>query len=108
MVLACGHVEGQRQDQPAVDRHRRMEPAGWARNYLVCQTHYRQVANFQRAAPGLRDKAVSWLMNNSRPNSGRAGEGGGFDEAGWLGQADTRVSGPVHGGSIPRNTWDSL
>lgn len=85
-----------------------MEPAGWARNYLVCQTHYRQVANFQRAAPGLRDKAVSWLMNNSRPNSGRAGEGGRFDEVGWLGQADARVSGSVHGGSIPRNTWDSL
>lgn len=40
------------QDQPAVGRDRPMEPAGPACNYLVCQTHYREVTYFQYAAPG--------------------------------------------------------
>lgn len=44
------------QDQPAVGRDRPMEPAGPACNYLVCQTHYREVTYFQYAAPGLTAK----------------------------------------------------
>lgn len=62
-------------DQPAMDRDRLMKPAELACNYLVCQTHYREVTYFQYAAPGLRDKAASWIMNSSGPYSGRAEAG---------------------------------
>lgn len=89
-------------DQPAGDRGRQMEPAGQACHYLVCQTHYREVAKFQYAAPGLRDKAVSWFVNNSRPHSGRAGESGAFDEGSLLGTAHTRDCGLLCGGLINR------
>lgn len=57
MVLACSHFQGERQDQPAVDRDRLMKPAGLACNHLVCQTHHREVVCFQYSAPNSRDRA---------------------------------------------------
>ena len=88
-------------DQPAMDRL--MKPAGLACNYLVCQTHYRGVTYFQYAAPGRRDKAVSWIMNSSGPNSGRAGAGVVSMKLVCLAQLRPG-SGPSHSGSIPRIT----
>lgn len=38
MGLAGSHLQGERQDQPAVDRDRLMKPAGLPCHYLVCQT----------------------------------------------------------------------
>lgn len=107
MVLARSHFGGQRQDQPAVDRDRLMKPAGLACNYLVCQTHYREVTYFQHSACTLRDEAVIWIMNSSGPNSGRAGAGGVSVKLVCLAQLRPG-SGPLHGGSIPRTTQGDL
>lgn len=38
-------------------------------------SHYREVTYLRYSAPSLRDGAVIWIMNTSRPNSSRAGAG---------------------------------
>lgn len=106
-MLACSHFGGQKQHQPAVDRGRLMKPAGLACNYLVCQSHYREVTYFQCFVPSLRDEAAIWIMNSSRPNSGRDGAGVASMNVVCLVQLRPG-SGPLCGGSIPRITQDGL
>jgi len=88
-------------------RDRLMKPAGPACNYLVCQTHYREDTYFQYAAAGLRNKAVSWIMKSSGPDSGMSGAGVVLMKLiclAWLRQG----SGPSYGGSTPRITQCGL
>lgn len=106
-VLARSHFQRTEADQPAVDRGVLMKPAGLACNYLVCQTHYREVTCFWYVAHGLRYKAVSSIMNSAGTNSGRAGAGGVSMKLAclaWLRPG----SGPSHGGCILSITQGGL